>query len=138
MDNIAANIADYAAYKRNKMNPTAADPTDAVYHIFDPLTKTERKVQGINTSGYCIGRVKFGRHADVIASKVTSDTSRWNQNYCDGMYYQHQTGRVVYRSSSNANAYGGLVYSNADVASSYSGTHVGTRLAFRGAIKLVA
>ena len=138
MDNIAANIADYAAYKRNKMNPTAADPTDAVYHIFDPLRKTERRVQGINESGYCIGRVRFGRYADVIASKLTSDNSRWNQNYCDINYYTHSSGRVVSRSGYSANAYGGLVYSNAHNASSDSGTDFGTRLAFRGVIVIVS
>ena len=138
MDNIAANIADYAAYKRNKMNPTAADPTDAVYHIFDPLRKTERRVQGINGSGYCIGRVRFGRYADVIASKLTSDNSRWNQNYCDINYYTHSSSRVVCRSYYGAYANGGLVYSSAYDASSLSYTHIGTRLAFRGVIVIVS
>lgn len=39
--------------------------------------------------------------------------------------------RVVGRASSNANAYGGLVYSVASSVSSYSHTYVGARLAFK-------
>lgn len=41
------------------------------------------------------------------------------------------SGRAVYRSSNNANANGGLVYSNAGYASSYSSTNIGTRLTLR-------
>ena len=138
MDNVAVNIADYATYKKNKMVPTGADPTDAVWHIFDPLTKTERTVQGLNVpSGYCIGRVKFGRFADVVPSKTTNDNSRWNQNYADGYWYAHQTGRAVYRCNINAYASGGLVFSSANYASSSSSTYYGARLAFRGTIELI-
>lgn len=39
--------------------------------------------------------------------------------------------RVVGRSSSNSYAYGGLVYANANFASSYSYAHNGSRLAFK-------
>ena len=39
--------------------------------------------------------------------------------------------RVVGRGGDNANAYSGLVYSNANVASSNSGTYRGSRLAFK-------
>ena len=39
--------------------------------------------------------------------------------------------RVVGRASHNANAYGGLVYSNAGNVSTYSGTYSGSRLAFK-------
>lgn len=40
-------------------------------------------------------------------------------------------GRCVGRSSSNADAYGGLVYASSDSGSAYSGTSYGVRLAFR-------
>lgn len=137
MDNVAVNIADYASFKKNKMNPTSGDPADAVWHIFDPLTKTERTVQGVNvTSGYCIGRVKFGRYADVVPSKITNDNSKWNQNYCDGFFYSHSSGRVVLRGGSSARAGGGVSYSVANNASSVSDTYGGARLAFRGSIEL--
>ena len=39
--------------------------------------------------------------------------------------------RVVGRAGHNANAYGGLVYSNAGNVSTYSGTYSGSRLAFK-------
>ena len=136
MDNVAVNISDYATYKKNKMVATSGDPVDAVWHIFDPLKKTERTVQGVTASGYCIGRVRFGRYADVVPSKTTSDNSKWNQNYADGHWYTGSSGRAVSRSNNYANAYGGLVYSNASYASSYSYTVCGARLAFRGTIEL--
>ena len=44
---------------------------------------------------------------------------------------EKQERRCVGRSNNNANAYGGLVYSNAYYASSYSYASVGSRLAFK-------
>lgn len=44
---------------------------------------------------------------------------------------EKQERRCVGRSVSNANAYGGLVYSDADYASSYSSASYGSRLAFK-------
>jgi hypothetical protein len=95
-------------------------------------------VQGINANGYCIGRVRFGRHADLVPTKLTSDNSKWNQNYTDIYWYSHSIGRVLYRADNYAVAYGGLAYANAYYASSYSSTNFGTRLAFKGAIELKA
>lgn len=137
MDNVAVGVTSFAHFKRNRMLSGAGYSGDAVWHIYNPLTNTERTVQGLSEYGYCIGRVKFGRYADIIASKVTSDNSRWNQNYCDGLYGSSGTGRVVYRAHNNANAFGGLVYANTSYVSSYSYTYIGTRLAFRGAIRLI-
>ena len=136
MDNVAVNVRSYKNFMRNFGSGVSGDPTDAVWHIYDPISDTERTVKGINASGYCIGRVKHGRFCDIIPSKLTNDNSRWNQNYCDVFYYTHSTGRVVCRSGNYANAYGGLVYSNAGSASSSSSTYIGTRLAFRGEIVL--
>lgn len=136
MDNVGVNIKSYVSFLKNKMVPVSGDMLDSVWHIYDPLTKTERTVQGINANGYCIGRVRFGRYADVVPTKLTSDNSKWNQNYTDIFWYTHSSGRVLYRASSNANAYGGLAYACANYASSFSGTNIGSRLAFRGAIEL--
>lgn len=135
MDNVAINVASWESFIKNKsLGISGDDPIDAIWHIYNPIDKTERTVQGINATGYCIGRVKFGRHADVIASRVTSDNSKWNQNYSDCQYYTHSIGRCVLRSYSNSSAYGGLAFANADYASSYSGSFSGSRLAFRGEI----
>ena len=52
--------------------------------------------------------------------------------FCDIYYISTATGRVVYRGSSNAYAYGGVSCSNANNDASFSNAHVGSRLAFRG------
>ena len=138
MDNVGVNIKSFTSFKKSKMVATSGDPLDCVWHIYDPFTQTERAVQGINANGYCIGRVRFGRHADLVPTKLTSDNSKWNQNYTDIYWYSHSSGRVLYRASYNAGAYGGLAYAYAFYASSYSYTYFGTRLAFKGAIELKA
>nr|DAL02902.1 MAG TPA: hypothetical protein [Caudoviricetes sp.] len=136
MDNVAVNVVSWESYLRNHGVSAADDPVDAKWHIYDPITKTERVVQGITSSGYCIGRTKHGRFADVIASKCTTDNSKWALNYCDGNYYTASKCRVVGRSSSYAYANGGLAYAyaNDDSASAYS--YYAARLAFRGTISV--
>lgn len=93
---------------------------------------TQRLVKGGTTSGIYIKNVAHGRFMDVlpIGSAGASSTTR----YCDYYYYASSTGRVVYRSSNNANAGGGVSYANADNAPSYSYASIGSRLAFRGTL----
>lgn len=136
MDNVAVNVVSWESYLKNHGAEIAADPIDAVWHIYDPLTKTERTVQGINVNGYCIGRVKHGRHCDIIASKCTSDNSKWALNYCDIQYYSHSRCRVVGRSSDNAHASGGIACAYASNASSNAYSYSAARLAFRGEIEI--
>lgn len=136
MDNVAVNVVSWESYLKNHGAEIAADPIDAVWHIYDPLTKTERTVQGINVNGYCIGRVKHGRHCDIIASKCTSDNSKWALNYCDIQYYSHSRCRVVGRSSVSADAGGGIAYAYAGSASSSAASGGAARLAFRGEIEI--
>jgi len=136
LDNVAVNVHSYASFMRNFGSAANGDQNDAVWHIYDPTSGTERTVKGINATGYCIGRVKHGRYCDIIPSKLTSDNSRWNQNYCAGFWYAHYTGRVVCRSDFSSNARGGLVFSNVYSNSGVSPTSNGTRLAFRGEIEL--
>lgn len=139
MDNVTINAVSFADYlKQHGVGDSTKDPIDDIWHIYDPINKAERIVQGLTTSqsGQCIARVKHGRFCDVIPSKVTSDTSQYAANYTDGIWYTRDRCRVVGRSSSNASAYGGLVYANAGYASSNSGTNHGSRLAFRGEIEI--
>lgn len=136
MDNVAVNVVSWESYLKNHGVELAADPIDAVWHIYDPLTKTERTVQGITSNGVCIGRVKHGRHCDIIASKCTTDNSKWALNYCDANYYSGSRCRVVGRSSSYAYAYGGIAFANASNASSYADSNDAARLAFRGEIEI--
>lgn len=138
MDLIAANVPSFAQFKKDHRVATSSYPIDAKYHIVrNYQTKEESVIQGLNTWVYCIGRVKFGRYCDIIASCVTTDNSKWNKNYSDGMYYTHDRGRCVGRSSFNAVAGGGLVCSNACSASSNSDTNFGSRLAFSGNYEIV-
>lgn len=137
MDNVAVNVSSWEEFfkdacKENNNN----HPIDAIWHIYDPVAKAERTIQGITSSSYCIGRVKHGRYCDVIASKATSDNSVWAANYCDGQWYSAAKGRVVGRSYSYAFANGGVVFAGAYGASSWSSTHIGSRLAFRGKISI--
>lgn len=137
MDNVAVNVPSFEQYFKDKCMEDSTYPIDAIWHIYDPINKSERTVQGLSTnSGYCIGRVRHGRYCDVIASKTTTDNSVWASNYCDANYYSASRGRVVGRASSSAYAYGGLVYANAIYASSNSNTYNGSRLAFRGEIEI--
>ena len=138
MDLIAANVPSFAQFKKDKRIATSSYPIDAKYHVVrNYQTKEESVIQGLNTSGYCIGRVKFGRYCDIIASRVTTDNSKWNQNYSDCQYYTHDRGRCVGRSNHYAFAYGGLVFSGANVASSVSNSDVSSRLAFSGNFEIV-
>jgi hypothetical protein len=134
MDNVAVNVPSWTQYLKDKGVQSTSYPINAVWHIYDPLNKTERTVQGINESGYCISRTKHGRYCDVIASKLTSDNSSWAKNYCDVQYYTKDRCRVVGRANNNANAYGGIVYAYASGVSSNSGSSYGARSAFRGEI----
>ncbi len=138
MDLIAANVPSFAQFKKDHRVATSSYPIDAKYHVVrNYQTKEESVIQGLNTSGYCIGRVKFGRYCDIIASRVTTDNSKWNKNYSDCQWYTADRGRCVGRSSYNAYAHGGLVFSNANSASSSSSAVSSSRLAFSGNYEIV-
>lgn len=135
MDNVAVNVESVAAMRKNKFALISSFPIDGKWHIRNPYTKTERVVQGVtDSSGYCIGRVKFGRYADVISSRMTTDNSKWNKWYSDGQWYSAEISRVPLRSYVSAYASGGLVCADASYAGSLSYSYSGVRLAFRGAV----
>lgn len=138
MDNVTINAASFADYlKQHGVGVTTSDPIDDVWHIYDPITKTERTVKGMTSGGgNCIARVKHGRFCDVIPAKTTTDTSQYAANYTDGFWYSRERCRVVGRSGSNAHAVGGLVCAHANYASSSSVSNFGSRLAFRGEIEI--
>lgn len=132
MDNVAVNVESVAAMRKNKFALISSFPIDGKWHIRNPYTKTERVVQGVtDSSGYCIGRVKFGRYADVISSRQTTDNSKWNQWYSDAQWYTADRSRIPLRSNNNANANGGLVYADADNAGSNSNSNNGVRLTLK-------
>ena len=134
MDYVAVNVNTYYDFRKNKYVEKGDEPVDAKWHIHDPYTGKERIVQGRNVSGYCVGRVKFGRYCDIIMSRETTDNSKWVLNYSDVQWYNHGRCRVVGRSGNYAYSVGGLVYLSANYVSSYSLSSSGARLAFSGEI----
>ena len=130
MDRVMVNVVSYKRALANHMESASGDPTDAVWHIYDPVADTERTVQGLTVSGQTVARTRHGRHCDIIASKFTGE-SNFASHYADGQYYTHSTCRVVGRSYYHANSNGGLAFANANYASSLSITSLGSRLAFR-------
>ena len=94
---------------------------------------TKREVQGAKYSGnYFYPKcVIHGRYMDTMVALSGGSTSTY---YHDCTYQNAAKSRVVYRSSSNANSYGGVSYASANSDSSDASTHIGSRLAFRGKI----
>ena len=134
MDNIAVNVSSYRDFLLAHCEQ-GSYTVNHKWHIYNPLTGTERVVQGINFTGAEIARVRHGRFCDIIASKSYSD-SNYATYYADQQAYATTSGRVVGRASHNSGAGGGLAFASAYYASSYSGSSHGSRLAFRGAIEL--
>ena len=135
-DNVAVNVVSFKSFLKNKGVAITADVIDRVVHIYDPVTDTERTVKMCDGTGYCIGRVRFGRYCDYFASRLTNDNSAWNKWYTDAQYYSAEKARVVGRGGNFGNANYGLVFSHALHASSFSNTGSGSRLAFIGKIEI--
>ena len=69
---------------------------------------------------------------ELIAAKEGGSTS---SHWFDRFYVGTGLSRVVYRSSYNAYALGGVSYATASYDSSYTNASIGVRLAFRGIIR---
>lgn len=91
---------------------------------------TTRMVKGGTSSGVWITAIAHGKYMDVVPVGSVSGSS--STHYCDMYYISTAASRVVYRGSSNAHPYGGVSMSVANYDFSYTYTHVGSRLAFRG------
>ena len=91
-----------------------------------------RMVQGKKDSGQWITGVAHGKYMDMVpVGNLNGSSSTY---YTDMYWISTATVRVVYRGCYNAYAYGGVSYAYACYDASYSSTHVGSRLAFRGKI----
>lgn len=134
MSDVAVNVSTFKEWKALHYPSINMNAYDFVWKIYDIQTDTERAVQGINKTGACIARVRHGRFMDIIASKLTSDSSKYNENYADRFTYSHGWCMVVARSDEGTSIQGGLVSLNATRYSSSSATTYGTRLAFSGEI----
>lgn len=140
MDNIAFNVKSYADFIKMRSVESSQDHVDYKFHIYDPITKTERVVGAPSDGSGCnVARIKGGRFCDTTVSAYDkSDNSKFITYFACYATTPGSRGRVVGRASFNAYASGGLAYASAFYASSNSYTHVGSRLAFRGEIVEVA
>lgn len=91
-----------------------------------------RYLQGLNNTGetYPIAIIG-GRYMDIVGASVGGSTTTY---YYDYQYVSGSTGRVVFRSSSNAYANGGVAYLSPVSDASFTISFIGSRLAFRGVI----
>ena len=138
MDYIAGNVKSYETFYKNRCVETNEDPVDYVFHIYDPVKKTERTVQSVNSGGNCVVRVVHGAKCDILPSKVhQTDTSKYTTHYAAGVWFPGSRGRCVLRSGSCSVALSGLAFAFANFASSYSCAFCGGRLAFRGKFVIV-
>ena len=138
MDYIAGNVKSYETFYKNRCVETNDDLIDYVFHIYDPVKKTERTVQSVNSNGNCVVRVVHGAKCDILPSKVhQTDTSKYTTHYAAGMWFPGSRGRCVLRSGNYSSAYSGLAVAYASFASSHSYTYYGGRLAFRGKFVII-
>lgn len=91
-----------------------------------------RFVKGKTSSDQWIVGVAHGKYMDMVP--VGSANGSSSTYYCDKYYISTAACRVVFRGCYNANAFGGVSFANANNDASYSGSSIGSRLAFRGRI----
>ena len=94
------------------------------------ITVTSNKDAWIYPSKFVLGD-----DLDVAAAPGQSGGSD-SQGYCDGQYHSSSSSRVVARSYVNASAVGGVACVDANLDSSSTRAHLGSRLAFTGAIEI--
>ena len=134
LDYVGINVSNYISWRKGKYSDTDAQHTiDAKWHFYNPVTKTERVVQGLNQSDLCIARTRHGRFCSMVAARMTANT-QYNQFFADAQWYSHSRGRLPRRAGNVAYAYFGLACVYASDAASYAYSYYGVRLAFRGEI----
>jgi hypothetical protein len=109
------------------------DVNNYVWTIKDINGNTKRTgLTASSTSSQFITKMLLSENLDLIPTGVGGTETTY---YCD-KYYCNSGSRVVARSYSYASTLGGVVYVNANYASSYTSTNYGSRLAFTGAIEI--
>ena len=95
---------------------------------------TERLIQGPRQQGNLYPKtVIHGRFMDTIVSQSGGSIQSY---YYDNCHQSGATARVVSRSNSSAYADGGVSYAYSNYDSAYVVANIGSRLAFRGHIKV--
>lgn len=111
---------------------------DYIYRITED-DGTVRSVQGHTTASQNQFKrgMTFGDNLDLVGTAASANGTD-STGYCDNNYHGNQTARVVCRSGTNAGTHGGVAFLYAVHAASYAYASIGSRLAFHGAIEIVA
>lgn len=107
--------------------------TDYKFYIVED-DGSSREVQAHQYTGTFYPTVMvFGEHLDLVMKpNTTSGTT--STGFCDYQYFSGSANQVVRRSCSSSGAGGGVACLDADDSASYTGSYIGSRLAFRGTI----
>ena len=126
-ENLYGNKAEWMEVEYNKTT------VDYIWRCTMP-DGSERQIQGMKTTGDLYPKnVVHGRYMDIVTAQSGGSQTSY---YYDNFYQSGSTARVVFRSSGDAAADGGVSYASSryDAANVYA--YVGSRLAFRGSIKV--
>lgn len=126
-ENLYGNKAEWMEVEYNKTT------VDYIWRSMMP-DGSERQIQGIKQQGDLYPKnVIHGRFMDIVTAQSGGSQTSY---YYDNFYQSGSTARVVYRSSYNAYAAGGVSFAGSNGGSASVNAYVGSRLAFRGVIKV--
>lgn len=126
-ENLYGNKAEWMEVEYNKTT------VDYIWRSMMP-DGSERQIQGIKQQGDLYPKnVIHGRFMDIVTAQSGGSQTSY---YYDNFYQSGSTARVVFRSYYFAYASGGVSYAYSNNDSAYVVAGIGSRLAFRGVIKV--
>lgn len=126
-ENLYGNKAEWMEVEYNKTT------VDYIWRSMMP-DGSERQIQGIKQQGDLYPKnVIHGRFMDIVTAQSGGSQTSY---YYDNFYQSGSTARVVFRSYYYAYAYGGVSYAYSYYDSASVDAVIGSRLAFRGVIKV--
>lgn len=126
-ENLYGNKAEWMEVEYNKTT------VDYIWRSMMP-DGSERQIQGIKQQGDLYPKnVIHGRFMDIVTAQSGGSQTSY---YYDNFYQSGSTARVVCRSVSYAFASGGVSYAHSYYDSASVFAYIGSRLAFRGVIKV--
>lgn len=126
-ENLYGNKAEWMEVEYNKTT------VDYIWRSMMP-DGSERQIQGIKQQGDLYPKnVIHGRFMDIVTAQSGGSQTSY---YYDNFYQSGSTARVVCRSYYDASAYGGVSYAYSSYDSAGVNASIGSRLAFRGVIKV--
>ena len=126
-ENLYGNKAEWMEVEYNKTT------VDYIWRSTMP-DGSERQIQGIKQQGDLYPKnVIHGRFMDIVTAQSGGSQTSY---YYDNFFQSGSTLRVVFRSIYGASAVGGVSCAYSDYVSAVVSANIGSRLAFRGVIKV--